>query len=146
MLMPAYAVETRSAGQYRRKRTKLLAERLELIKVLLILLLVLNLLLDALKHPDCGRVVVHATGSTDGSLHDGGCRDEVVGEAVVQATLHLKEVLGRLEEVDVALRERLERLLAVCAGGGAGERRGDAGRDGAGAEESGGELGTEHRC
>ena len=113
MLMPAYAVETRSAGQYRRKRTKLLAERLELIKVLLILLLVLNLLLDALKHPDCGRVVVHATGGTNSGFDDGGGRDKVVGETVVEAALDLEEILSRLEEVDVALREGLKRLLAV---------------------------------
>ena len=107
---------------------------------------VLDLLLDALEDADGGGVVVDAAGRANGGLDDGGGGDEVVGETVIETTLNLKEILGGVEEVDVALRERLERLLAVCAGGGAGERRGDAGGDGAGAEESGGELGTEHRC
>ena len=51
-------------------RTKLFPNTLELIKVLLILLLVLNLLPDTLEDPDGGRVVVYATGSTEGSLDD----------------------------------------------------------------------------
>ena len=85
MLMPAYAVETRSAGQYRRKRTKLLAERLELIKVLLILLLVLNLLLDTLEDPDGSCIVIDATRGTNGGLDNGGCGNEIVGENEIES-------------------------------------------------------------
>ena len=130
----------------RRRHTKLLPEGLQLVKVRLVLLLVLHLLLDALEDADGGSVVVHATGCTDGGLDDRGCGNKVVGEAVVETALDLEQVLGRLEEVDVALREGLERLLAVRAGGGAGERGGDAGRGGAGTEERRRELGTQHGC
>lgn len=77
------------------------------------MLLVLHLLLDTLEDTDGGRVVVHAPGGADGSLNDGGCRNEIVGEAVVETTLNLEEILGRLEEVDVALREGLKGLCAV---------------------------------
>lgn len=127
-----------------RQRTKLLAEGLELIQVLLVLLGVLDLLLDTVKHPDGGSVVVHATSSPDGGLNDRGRGDEVVGETIVETTLDLEEVLGRLEEVDVALREGLKCLRAVRAGRGASERGGDAGRDGASTEERGRKLSTQH--
>ena len=126
------------------RRTELLAEGLELIEVSLVLLLVLDLLLDALEDTDGGRVIVDTAGGADCSLDDGGGGDEIVGKAVVEATLDLEEVLGRLEEGHVALREGLEGLLAVCAGGGAGEGGGDAGRGGAGAEEGGRDAGTQH--
>ena len=131
------------------RRTELLAEGLELIEVSLVLLLVLDLLLDALEDTDGGRVVVDAAGSADGSFDDSGGGNEVVGEAVVEAALDLEEVLRGLEELHVALGEGLERLRAVAvrAGGGAGERGGDAGRGeggGAGAEEGGRDAGAEH--
>ena len=58
-----------------------------------------------------------------------------MGEAVVEASLDFEEVLGGLEELDIALVEGLEGLLAVCAGGGASERRGDTDSEGAGAEK-----------
>ena len=99
--------------RYDKARTKFLAERLELVKVRLILLFVLNLLLNTLEDADSSRVVVNATGGTDSGFDDGGGRDKVVGETVVEAALDLEEILSRLEEVDVALREGLKRLLAV---------------------------------
>lgn len=125
--------------------TELLPERLKLVKVRLVLLLVLNLLLDTLEDPDCSRVVIDTAGSADGRLDDRGGGDEIVREAVVEAALDFEKVLGRLEEVDVTLVERLERLLSVCAGRRAGESGGDAGRGGAGAQESGSELSADHR-
>ena len=76
-------------------RTKLFPNTLELIKVLLILLLVLNLLPDTLEDPDGGRVVVYTTGSTEGSFDDGRGGDQIMGEAVVQAALNFEKVLGR---------------------------------------------------
>ena len=72
-----------------------------------------------------------------------------MGEAAVEVVLDVKEALCELEELHVALGEGLERLRAVAvrAGGGAGERGGDAGRGeggGAGAEEGGRDAGAEH--
>ena len=107
----------------RRRHTKLLPEGLQLVKVRLVLLLVLHLLLDALEDADGGSVVVHATGSTEGSLNNRGCGDKIMGEAVVETTLNLEEILGGFEEVDVSLVERLEGLLSVCTGGRTGESR-----------------------
>ena len=124
--------------------TKLISKRLELVKVRLILLLVLHFLLDTVEDADSSRVVVHATGGADGGLYNSRCGDEIMGEAVVETTLDLEEILRSLEEVDVALRKGLEGLRGVCAGRGTGEGRGDAGRCGAGTEERGGELSTQH--
>jgi hypothetical protein len=87
------------------RRTKLLLDALEFIQISLILLLVLDLLPDTLKDPNGGCVVVNATGSTKGSLNDGRGRDQVVGEAIVQTTLDFEQILGLLEELDVALGE-----------------------------------------
>ena len=85
--------------------------------------LILDLLLDALKDPDSGGVVIHAARRTERRLDDGGRRYEVVRKAVVQSALDLEKVLCGLEEVDVALRERLEGLLVMCVGRGAGKPR-----------------------
>lgn len=126
------------------KLTKLLPERFELIEVRLVLLLVLNLLLDTFENPDRGCVVVDAACSPDGSLDDSRCGHEIMRKAVVEAALNLKEILSRLEEVDVTLGEGLERLLSVCAGGRAGEGGSNASRSGASAEEGGRKLSTEH--
>lgn len=64
-------------------------------------------------------------------------------ETVVQATLHLEQVLGLLEERDVALGEGLERLL-MCgiAGRACKHGRNATDGDGAGAEEGGDQLST----
>ena len=125
--------------------TKLLSQALKFIKISLVLLLVLNLLLDTLENADGGRVVVHATRSAECGLDDRGRRDEVVGEAVVEPALHLKEVLGLLEESDVALRKGLKSLLVVGAAvadkGGRERETADRG-GGASTEERGDQLGT----
>ncbi|TFY75705.1 hypothetical protein EWM64_g8305 [Hericium alpestre] len=65
---------------------------------------------------------------------------KVVREAIVEPALDLEQVLRRLEEVDVALGERLECLLWVCGGRGARKRRDDAASEGPGAEEGGDSL------
>lgn len=95
------------------EHTQLFPNRLELIQIRLILSLILDLLLDALKNPDRGGVVVHAARRTERRLDDGRRGHEIVRKAVIQSALDLEEVLRGLEKVDVALRERLERLL-VC--------------------------------
>jgi hypothetical protein len=116
--------------------TKLLTNGLELIHVHLVLLLVLDLLRDALEDADGGGVVVHPARGTEGCLNDRGCRHEIVGEAVVEPALDLEQVLGGAEEGDVALGELFEGLLAVCA-------RRVAGEDGSGGAGEGGRTGTE---
>ena len=97
--------------------TELLTDTLEGVYVLLVLGLVLDLLLDALKDTDGGGVVVDTPAGAESRLNDLGGGDEVVGEAVVEAALELKEVLYRVKEADVARVEGLERLLlVVCRG------------------------------
>ena len=61
-----HQVSTRSDTEPTGSLTKLLPYALKLVKVCLILLLVLDLLLDALEHANSGRVVVDAAGGTDG--------------------------------------------------------------------------------
>lgn len=97
--------------------SKLLAQRLELVQILLVLALVLNLGLDAclaplacciywggvdrnqyfphgfgwefrtLEDPDSGGEVVDSPRSPEGSGNNGGRGDEIVGEGVVQVAL-----------------------------------------------------------
>ena len=123
--------------------TKLLANTLELIQISLILLLVLDLLLNALKYPHSGSIVIDASGGTESCFNDRRCRHEIVCEAVVEATLHLEEVLGGLEEVDVSFVESFERLLGMPAGE-ANERGCSAGDGGASTNESGEDTRADH--
>ena len=123
-----------------KRRTKLLPDALELIQISLILLLVLDLFPDTLKDPDGGRVVVDATGSTKGRFDDGRRRNQIVGEAVVQTTLDFEQILGLLEELNVALGEGFESLLVRGGGGRTSESRGDP-ANGRPCTEEGGERG-----
>jgi len=123
-----------------KRRTKLLLDALELIQISLILLLVLDLFPDTLKYPNGGRIVVDATGSTEGRLHDGRRRNQIVGEAVVQTALDLEQILGLLEELNVALGEGFEGLLVRSGGGRADESWGDP-ADGRPGSEEGSERG-----
>lgn len=66
-------------------------------------------------------------------------------EAVVQTALDLEEVLGGLEEVDVSLIERLERLLCVPTGGASEDGRHPDGHR-AGAEKRGEHLSAHDEC
>lgn len=127
------------------KRTQLLPNRLQLIQIRLILRLVLHLLLNPLKDPHRRRVVVHPPSCAERGLADRGGRDEIMSEAVVQTALDLEQVLGIVEEIDVALGERLERLLlvrGVPAGLSLGEDERGALHDD-GANDGGAEEGTE---
>lgn len=96
--------------------TELLDDRLEVVKVGLVLSLVLDLGLDTLKDADGGSVVVDLARGTEGSLNDGGGGDEVVGEAVVQSTLELEEVANLLEEGGVLGVELVVGLLPGVRG------------------------------
>lgn len=134
------------------KRTQLLPNRLQLIQIRLILRLVLHLLLNPLEDPDRRRVVVHPPSCAERGLADRGGRDEIMSEAVVQTPLDLEQVLGIVEEIDIALGEGLERLLlvrGVLAGLNLGEdERGalhDDGANGGGAEEVTEGLSSAHR-
>lgn len=104
-------INTETSVMRMRRPTKLLPQALELIQVSLVLRLVLHLLLHTLEDPDSRCIVVNATGGAHSSLDDGGRRNKVVGEAVVEAPLDLEQILGLLEESDVALREGLESFL-----------------------------------
>jgi hypothetical protein len=87
------------------KRTQLFPNWFELIQICFVLILVLDLLLNALKNSHRSGVVVHTARRSERGLDNGGCRHEVMRKAVIQSALDLKEVFCRLEEVDVALRE-----------------------------------------
>ena len=108
--------------------TQLLPDRLEGLDVLFVLALVLDLFPDALKDADGRRVVVDPAAGPEGRLDDRGAGDEVVGEAVVEAALQLKQVLDAVKEGDVALVEGVKGLLGlvrrVAPGSGYGERMG----------------------
>ena len=70
-----------------------------------------------------------------------------MGEAVVETTLNLEEILGGFEEVDVSLVERLEGLLSVCTGGRTGESRSNSHSSGTSPKESGEHLSAHgHSC
>lgn len=124
--------------------TEFLPNTLELVQISLVLLLVLDLLPDTFKHPDGGRVVVDTASGAKGGLNDGRCRDQIVGEAVVKTTLDFKQVLGLLEELNVALGKCFESLLVGGGGRGAGEGRGDPADGRPGAEESNERGGRTH--
>jgi hypothetical protein len=124
--------------------TELFPDALEFIQISLILLLVLDLLPDTLKNPNGGRVVVDATGGTKGSLNNRRRRNQIVGEAVIQTTLDLEQILGLLEELDVALGEGFESFLVRGGGGGASEGWGDPTDGRPGAEESNERGGRTH--
>ena len=86
------------------------------VDVLLVLVFVLDLLLDALKDANGGRVVVDTTAGTERRLDHFGRRNKVVSKAVVQTALQLEQVLNRVEEADVARVEGFKRLLLVVCG------------------------------
>lgn len=66
---------------------ELLAQGLQLVEVLLVLLLVLDLGLDALEDADGRGVVVDAAGGLEGGHEDRGRGHQIVGEGVVQVAL-----------------------------------------------------------
>lgn len=109
------------------------------------MLFVLDLLPDTLEDPNGGRVVVNATSSTERSLDDGRRRDQIVGEAVVEATLDFEQVLGLLEELYVALGEGFESFLVRGGGGRAGESWRDPADGRPGAKEGSERGGRTHR-
>lgn len=69
--------------------------------ILLVLGLVLDLVLDALIDADSSGVVVDAAGCLQGRGDDVLVGHKVVGKAVVEATLELKEVVYAVEELGV---------------------------------------------
>lgn len=89
---------------------ELLAQRLEVLNVLLVLLGVLNLVLETLKDAHGRCVVVHAARSLECLLNNLRRRDKVLRKSVVKTTLELKEVLHAVKELDVAGVELLESL------------------------------------
>ena len=76
-------------------------ERGRLGQVLVVLGLVLDLFLQALKDADGGGKVVDPAGGTEGGLDDLLGRDQVVRKAVVQAALELEQVVDRFKELCV---------------------------------------------
>jgi len=129
-----------------KQRTKLLTQGLELIKIGLVLLLVLDLLFNSLEHSDGSRVAVDATSGLDGSGDDLGGGDEIVGEAVVETALNLEEILSSVEKLDVSLGELFKGLLGVAGGvadeeGGGNASPGGEGGAGGDAESRGSETG-----
>lgn len=96
--------------------TELVNDRLEVVKVSLVLSLVLDLGLDTLKDADGGGVVVDLARGAEGGLNDRGGGDEVVGEAVVQSALELEEVADLLEEGGVLGVELVVGLLLGVRG------------------------------
>lgn len=76
---------------------QLLSNVLQLLQVGLVLRVVLNLVLQGLESSDSGGVVVDTSARLQRLLNDDGRGDQVVGEAVVQDSLHLKEVVGAFE-------------------------------------------------
>ena len=127
-----------------KRRTKFFPDALQLVQISLVLLLVLDLLPDTLKNPNSGRVVVDTTSSTEGSFNDGRRRDQIVGEAVVQTTLDFEQILGLLEELNVALGEGFESLLVRSGGRRASKGWGDPANGRPGAEESSERGGRAH--
>lgn len=67
-----------------------------------------------------------------------------MGEAVIQTALDLEQILGLLEELDVALGEGFESLLVRSGGGRTSEGRGDPADGRPGAEESSERGGRAH--
>jgi hypothetical protein len=74
------------------------------LEILLVLPCVLDLLLEPFKDADGGRVVVDPPGGLERRLDDVQRGDEIVGEAVVQAALELKEVVDRFKEFRICWR------------------------------------------
>lgn len=70
---------------------------LQLIQVSLVLLLVFNLVLQRLEGSDGSRVVVDSSASLQCLLDHRRSWNQIVGETVVQHSLHLKQVVGVLE-------------------------------------------------
>ena len=67
-----------------------------------------------------------------------------MGEAVIQTTLDFEQILGLLEELDVALGEGFESFLVRSGGGLASEGRGDPTDGRPSAEESNERGGRTH--
>lgn len=76
---------------------QLLSNVLQLLQVGLVLRVVLNLVLQGLEGSDSGGVVIDTSARLQRLLDDNGRGDQVIGEAVVQDSLHLKEVVGTLK-------------------------------------------------
>jgi hypothetical protein len=76
----------------RQELTELLKQRPKLLDVLLVLSGLLDLLSKTLHSSDGSREVVVSSGSVDGGLDDLDGRDQVVGEDVVQSSLHHQHV------------------------------------------------------
>jgi len=67
-----------------------------------------------------------------------------VGEAIVETTLDFEQILGLLEELDVALGEGFESFLVGRGGGRTSEGGGNPADGGPGAEESSERGGRAH--
>jgi hypothetical protein len=102
--------------------------RFQLIEVSLVLPLVLDLLADTLEDANGGGIVVDLAGGAECGVDDLGGGDEVVGEAVVEASLELEEVRDRVEEGVVTLVEGLEGLGLVGVGAALGGARAGVGK------------------
>lgn len=81
--------------------TEFLSHALCRCNVLLILRLVLDLVLDAFKNAHGSAVIVDASGRLEGRGHDLLIGDQIIGEAVVQASLQFKEVVYTVKEFRV---------------------------------------------
>lgn len=79
--------QERPMKREKKERTELLHDRLQLLEVSLVLALLLNLDLDALDSSDGSGEVVASSGGSDHGLDHVDRGDEVVGEAVVHASL-----------------------------------------------------------
>lgn len=80
-----------------------LSNLLQLLEVSLVLLRGLDLVLQGLECSDGGWVVVNSSTSLQGLFDDGWGRDQVVGETVVQDSLHLEQVISLVEFVFVSI-------------------------------------------
>ena len=92
----------------KRRLTKLLDRRFQLIEIRLVLPLVLHLHPKTLQNPHSRRVIVNLTRTPERGIYDFWGGHEVVGEAVVESALELKEVPARIEEGPVARVEGFE--------------------------------------
>lgn len=90
-----------------------LAETLEGLKVLLVLVLGLDLGLDTLEDTDSGGEVVDAASGPESGGEDLNGRDEIVGKAVVQVALELEDILDTVEFLLESGRELLVCLILV---------------------------------
>lgn len=92
---------------------ELLSNVLESVKVCLVLGLVVDLVFETLKDSDGGGEVVDSSAGLESLLDHGRSGHQVVGEAVVEHSLDLKEIVGvvklLLESVLVKGREKIRK-------------------------------------